>query len=463
VRALQGTAYRLMQKDYPPPRGTAACATNPGDPACTTCGDCANAAASSDPSCKLGCYTQANDWGFDPNLRHVHMKAKYGVDPQYPLSRYANGLTSAAVPDRSGEYPSGAGSYVGNADCTNPLFAAALPDGSNLDPAALCNLPRGSRVPDQIFYAHIGGVPSDLLHFDPSNPAASALSDADWVKILGADPAHYDTSGIDPRMIESFGPTRGVPGDWTTTDSQSNGITLNVDLEYACTFPIPARDCSDPTNSLICDCPPSPTRRDGTAIPANEIPPVCDPNDVTKQIAAKSYPTVRELALAKLLGQEGILASICPIHVNEQGPGDPLYGYRPAVSAIVNRLKSALAGQCVPHPLQPDPSGNVPCLVLATLPTPGDETASCNRPDLGLSVPDAGVLARAQAQSGTSLPICAVDQLAVPAGQTCAGGARPGWCYVTPSASCPQAIAFARTDSPPAGSVISMLCIEPSQ
>jgi len=36
------------------------------------------------------------------------MQAKYGLNPQFPINRYVNGLTSGTVPDRTGEYPSGA-------------------------------------------------------------------------------------------------------------------------------------------------------------------------------------------------------------------------------------------------------------------------------------------------------------------------------------------------------------------
>ena len=91
------------------------------------------------------------------------------------------------------------------------------------DPNTLCHSPPGPRTKDTVFYAHIGGVPSQLLHFAPGNPDASALTDADWVKILGTDPEHYDYTGIDPRMVESFSVVR--PGQ-------------APDLAYACTFPL---------------------------------------------------------------------------------------------------------------------------------------------------------------------------------------------------------------------------------
>ena len=141
-------------------------------------------------------------------LRHVHMPQKYGVVPQFPIQRYVLGLTSTKIPDRSGEYPSGAGSYQGltNLDCTNPLFAASLPDGSSTDPATLCDLPAGTRTPDLVYFAHIGGVPHQLLQQDPTQPDSppkETLSGADWTKILGNAPEqsgvyalHSDTAWV---------------------------------------------------------------------------------------------------------------------------------------------------------------------------------------------------------------------------------------------------------------------------
>jgi hypothetical protein len=359
VRSLGQTAYGFMSTTFDPPRGTMACSTAPGSTACTSC-----AIDPSDPSCANGDYAAWNDWGFNPNLRHVHMKAKYGVDPQFPISRYVNGLTSTTVPDREGEYPSNASmqmtaNYVGTPDCTNPLFAAALPDGSLVDKATLCNLPSGTRSPGLVFYAHIGGVPSSLLHFVPNDALASTLSPADWVKILGNDPDTYDYSGIDPHMIESYQPRTGLPGptsadnadpsngrEWVTDSNPANGGNF-VDLQFACTFPLTTpRDCTDPANAASCDCPTA----TGTTWDKQYTPPVCGGSGSldaslpqTTQIAAKAYPTIREIELAQKMGANGVLASICPIHPADDAMGDdPLYGYRPAVTALVDHLRVVL-------------------------------------------------------------------------------------------------------------------------
>jgi hypothetical protein len=363
VRSLGQQGFNWMSTAFAPPRGTAACGVdgvggNPADPSCESCAQLSTAAQQADSNCMMGTYpdTAINDWAYDLNLRHVHMKAKYGLDPQFPIQRYVNGLTSATVPDRDGEYPAGASSYVGTNDCNNPLFAASLPDGSATDAPTLCNLQPGARSPSLVFYTHIGGVPYQLLHFAPGDVNASALTEADWVNILGTDPLNYDYTGIDPHMIESFTPRANVspPGsannadpinghDWVT--NTGTGHILNVDREYACVFPLvdmngnpTTRDCTLAQNQNFCDCPHTPTG----SLTADQLPPICDPTTQSNQVGAKAYPTIRELELAHLMGTQGIVSSICPQHVTEESPGDPLYGYRPGISLLVSHLAPAI-------------------------------------------------------------------------------------------------------------------------
>jgi hypothetical protein len=389
VRSFGATGWNFMSTEFNPPRGTSACGTTPGATACTSCAFGKNP---TDSECMRegGFYTaqqDENNWGYDLNLRHVHEKQKYGASVQFPIQRYVLGLTSAAVPNRDSEYPAGATEYQGlsNRTCENPLFAGKLPappagvDPSQWQPTAseLCSLPIGHRNPSLVYYAHIGGVPRQLLQQDPSNPDSpqkAALTAADWTLILGNDPLNYDYSGIDPHMVESYQPrtnvavpTGGFPvadpsaaegtdpisgREWVTDSTAATHQSLLVDREYACTFKLAApRACdatataADPTLSDSCDCePPLP----GTGSFTHEqVPAACNDATPTQQDYAKAYPTVRELLLAKLLGQVqaanvGIISSICPIHTTEATPGDPLYGYRPAVSAIVNGLKQSL-------------------------------------------------------------------------------------------------------------------------
>jgi hypothetical protein len=398
VRSFGGTAWNFMSNSFPPPRGTSACMA--GDPATVdsaACTSCSFGQSTSDPSCQMsgGVYpTSMNtSWGFDLNLRHVHEKEKYGVSVQFPIERYVVGLTSGTVPDRQGEYPAGASSYQGlasvNQNCTNPLFAGALPaPPAGTDPSAwtpsqsdVCNLPPGTRDASLVYYSHIGGVPHQLLQTDPANPDSpqkDSLSPADWTLIVGKDPLDYDYSGIDPHMVESVQPRTSVPmpavgafpvfspdapegtdpvsGRESITDStMAEHSGLLVDLQYACTFKLSApRDCSDsatsadPTLLDSCDCTP-PISGTGS-FTHDEIPAVCNDTTPTHEDSAKAYPTIRELLLAQLLGQvdganPGIISSICPIHAAPPASGpnlDPLYGYRPAMNAIANRLKLSL-------------------------------------------------------------------------------------------------------------------------
>jgi hypothetical protein len=438
IRSYQGSGYLFMSNTYSPPRATSACETDPDGPSCETCPtNCpAGGAACNDVNCKTngGQFTSdsdANDWGYDLNLRHVHMPQKYALDPQYPLTRYYNGLTSESVPNRIGEYPGATSSYAGNNNCSNPLFASKLPTAADVPDSTaatpvetlttLCDLPRSTtRTSADVFYAHIGGVPHQLLQSTPGDgtcPAGTAVADcpqkdtlvpSDWVKILGKGPASYtgaggaisyDYTGIDPHMIESMTPRNvaGLPNSFPTPTTNPPVSTLSgptftvnpapdpvngrewttyqgvhalpVDLEYACIFKLPLasqRDCAALQSSTIegnsCTCVPGGTwdepggMASTTGNSSDEVPPVCAKtssdgtsivsavNDYTVQVYAKAYPTVRELMLANMLGEQGVVSSLCPIHTEDNAQGDdPLYGYRPAVNALVDRMKNALA------------------------------------------------------------------------------------------------------------------------
>jgi hypothetical protein len=509
-------------------RGTSACLSN--DPATVgseACRPCGGSATQGDANCQVngGFYTKAldgSDWGYDPNLRHVHERQKYGVSVQYPVERYVVGLTSPKVPDRNGEYPpaktpSGyAPSYQGllpaNQACTNPLFAAKLPvpaDPSSTDLSSdwanrLCHLSPGTRLPGSIFYAHIGGVPHELLQKrsgnappDPDAPQKDTLSEADWTLILGKDPEHYDYSGIDPHMVESYQtrvstpvPPGGFPVSGTgaaegtdpisgrewVTDGQTHVYGISVDREYACTFKLPTpRACdanaiaNDHTLSNSCDCvmPPG-----ATPVPPENLPAVCNDTTPTQQDYAKAYPTIRELQLARLLGQvqganPGIVSSLCPIHTTPKkstdGQPDLLYGYRPAMNAIADRLVNALASQCLPQRLDvsTDPTTgtkSVACLVLGTFPDGPNAPKDCSSVS-GYKNPEPDVLARFQAAQhnawkdvgdttvtdpSTELT-CELEQL--PPDTDCSKQdgqqGQEGWCYLSSGTKhCAQELLF---------------------
>jgi hypothetical protein len=189
-----------------------------------------------------------------------------------------------------------------------------------------------------------GGVPWQLLTEnvkDPTSPFKSQLSDADWQRILGKDPATYQLEGIDPHMIESIKPRPGIAcgtgapdtcdpfhgREWDTSTSRSK-----IDLQYACTFPLPTpRDCSLP-GGATCDC------------GSNYSGPLCAPNpndnnNLTLQTRGKAYPTIREFRVVKEMGPNGVIASLCPRTID---PNDKDYGYKPAFFTLIDRMRNSL-------------------------------------------------------------------------------------------------------------------------
>jgi hypothetical protein len=282
------------------------------------------------------------------------MKRRFGVDVTYPIQRAIRGLTQPIVPDQGGEHFAGASDYTGgeHADwdgtdvtadpathgCLNPIFAASLPTDAK---GELCHLARGPRTKDMVFYMIIGGVPHQLLQVDPTNPDSpvkTTLTDgaagSDWWRIVGKDPMSYDFTGADPHMLVSAVPRAGIaPGDPINGGDFDNGVT---DLQYACIFPLATPlDCADPKLAQACDC-------SGTFNgPLCANPGPYGPSN-SMQIMGKASPSVRELSIARAMGNQAVVGSVCPIHSTEQAPGDPLYGFRPAFDTLLARIKPAL-------------------------------------------------------------------------------------------------------------------------
>ena len=59
----------------------------------------------------------------------------------------------------------------------------------------------------------------------------------------------------------------------------------------------------------------------------------------TTQYGAKGYPGTRHLAVLKGLGDQAIVASICPANLTDASKND--YGYRPAIGSIISRKLGA--------------------------------------------------------------------------------------------------------------------------
>jgi len=507
------------------PRGTSECdqpvdinnptTWGPNNPDCTSCAfpgsnkPVSGTSIGQDPNCnscapgqttcpQKGWYTPASTSvpitaadGLNVRYGNQYMRTRYGFDNQHDVQRYVDGLRLPTVPDRDNEAHQPNPYANTKRNCTNPLFAQDLPDGSDTSPEATCNLKSGSRTPDLVFYALIGGVPNGLLE-DANGKLKVDLSPDDWTKIVGKDPAHYLFDGIDPHMIESPSPRPGLQAPGTTyglgTDPDNgrewNSLTspAAIDLQYACTFDLPSpKDCTAAANQNACDC-------TGAAASAADGPPLCSTTTRTTQIKGKAYPTIRELRVAKGLGSQGVVASLCAKDVTSVTTA-PTYGYNPAMQGIVNRLKTALAGQCLPEKLPLKADGTADCTILVIYPAQTDQSAGCT--DAGMCNPatpttcgcapnDSACFAHYQhilvqfqsafqaslGDGGASQPTpvaCIYRELAQGtdyAGTTCEGSTGAGWCYVEGVANtggCPQAIKFGGSGPPP-GTTLSLTC-----
>ncbi len=440
--SFQGSGWRFLEPT-PMKRATAACSSTPASAACTSC-----EFAASDPACleNGGKYTKAED---DLNVRFTSQtKRRFGVDPRFPLSRYVEGFTNPKVAQRSSEHgPSG--NYNGYPDCTNPLFAARLPEKASDE---LCKLPRGPRSRDRVYFAIIGGVPHQLLPDDPTKAI-------DWTQLVGRDPDKLDLTGIDPHMIASTGPRADLPAPSAANDADPihgrEWTTNGQDLQYACTFDLPEPKACSGTEAerLACDC-------DG-----EKDTPLCKPGALGVQIKAKAYPTIRELLVARSLGEQGIPASLCPIQLTAPDRED--YGYRPAVRRIVDRLERGRVGACVPRALERvDAEGGVSCVVAAILPDVGAD-AECSR--FGLRPPSAVVveqmrtkLRKEEGEEAAHHPICEIPQIPVEDGTSCRDeDSSISFCYVeNVPGTCPHALVFTRPTERLVNARFTMQCIQ---
>ena len=390
-----------MNSGTPLPRGTSACS----DPLVTRVpGRAQGNNAKTDPACitsprlhrreRLGFQRQPSPRPHDGEVRR-----RPAVSDR-PLRDGAH-VEGRSEPRRRACHPARGRTWARRAAST-PLFASQLPDGSSTDPSALCNLTPGSRTKDLVFYAHIGGVPSSLLQFPtPGDAKASTLTVADWVKILGNDPLHYDYSGIDPHMVESCRSAKRRSGAIGTRRTHQR---LRLDHR-------PGRGARDAGRPRVrVHLPPRgasrlhPAReRERPRLPIRDVegpprarpaPADLQPIDADTADRSQGLPDgPRVLLLAKKLGPQGVVSSICPDSRRRQRNErrSALDGYRPAVAAIIDRLRDTLSADCLPGSFQVD-AGGVDCLILMQIPNgAAGTTGTCTNPvcpaAAGLAVP----------------------------------------------------------------------------
>jgi hypothetical protein len=343
------------------PKATQACATNPNDPCCRSCAQNESSppsgcmALSADPVCMgaaAGDYNKWDNLNDSLNLRCYNQKQRFGFDLLYETQRYVNGLTAPVLNLQSD----------GSKSVTNPLYDVGTSG-------------KAPRDPSLVFLAGIVGVPwQDISTADSLTGAgltyltATELATPDangktrWDQLLGNPTASPPVPPSDPFMVETTQPRSGtnpnVNDSIASADSMNpqaskiNGHEQHVpdlaDLQYACTFPLTARMCA--AGDSACDC--SATASGDTSAVTAANSPLCQPPaggpPGTTQYYAKAYPGARELTVLRDFKDNAVVASICPKVLT---PTDPNYGYNPAVGAIIDRLKEALKGKCLPRAL----------------------------------------------------------------------------------------------------------------
>lgn len=476
---------RLLREAF---RGSAACDQDPNSPCCQSCGSATvnegcpsipNPNGTTPATVPQGCDPRKYDVNLDPpdpklsesiNLRCFDQKRRFGIDHLYPVERYSRALTS---PDLC--------PFVDTLDpggckpdqlVKNPLFDdLGLEARLKTDPAATR---RPQRPASLVFLAGIVGVPwqdvavspkaTDNLVYRSAKQSAADARRINWEWLIGSEA----TKGVpaDPLMIESIDPRSGVnpatmealadPNAGPLANS-INGHEWNIrdrgDLQYACIFPRAEQVCPEVEDNTgvatpNCDC----TQYGGGGTQKDFNNPLCQKDATTydrTQRYAKAYPSVRQLQVLKEFGANSIVASICPKETADKEAPD--YGYRPAVAAIVERLKEQLADKCLPRELSVDKeTGAASCRIIEAVPSSGSAACDTSSARLGIEPAVVDQVTKALEAKGrcgdtTGQPcdqfqMCEIKQLL--ASEDAAGlescqnnpnsSSGNGWCYIDP-------------------------------
>jgi hypothetical protein len=270
----------------------------------------------SDPSCALPWPAPSPNADVDARaVRGLRQTERFGYNFLWGRQRYVDAFTAATVVDSYGKV------------AANPVYAG------------------GFRTKDLVLVAGILGVPKSLAPALAADGSARTLSEAEWQKIVSADPAQRD-----PHLIASIAPRAGVPryaGD-RAVDADNGGdrdVPFGGDLQYACLGPRAA----SVTTAKTVDC---------SAADADQRNPLCvkGASGAIVQPYFKAYPTLRQLRVLHTLSSAKVptaLASICDD------------SYAPAIAAIAARMRAALVEPCSRLILDVDTkTGAVACLRL---------------------------------------------------------------------------------------------------
>jgi hypothetical protein len=354
-----GQAWTVLaiEDQRPMFKASSACAADPNSQCCFSCALGPPEGCRPDPDCSAD-PSNLNRLPLEldgQNLRCFEQKRRFGVDFLYPTRRYVNALAQAELCwsaddlsldgcDESDILP-------------NPLFASG-------------------RSPARVLLAGIVGVPWQALetvaegNTEPGSSAGTRFKTYEeltgegvWDQILGSPgvpwqaregsrPEVASSPPVPPtlaQMVESPLPRAGVElgnplngREYDTTQgsaTQQGSPPRADDLQYACISPLPVpRDCAslDPETDN-CDCFAELLDRPL----CEQVPGVSAAG--TTQYWAKAYPGLRELQVLKDYGERtnnSIVASICALEVTDTS--SPNYGYRPAMNAILARMKEQL-------------------------------------------------------------------------------------------------------------------------
>jgi hypothetical protein len=153
---------------------------------------------------------------------------------------------------------------------------------------------------------------------------------------------------------------------------------------------------------------------------------------------------VRELEVLRAFGDNSIVASICPKSVDTDAKD---YGYRPAMAAIIERLKEGLQDQCYQRQLAVRPDDSVACIVVEAKASDSGVPTDCSA--LGTRKPVSDAVAKSvrrqllvarQCKTEAecdALSLCEIEQLTSSEQpdehESCLNDAiarGDGWCYI---------------------------------
>jgi hypothetical protein len=157
-----------------------------------------------------------------------------------------------------------------------------------------------------------------------------------------------------------------------------------------------------------------------------------------------------EIVARSLVNTYGVVASACPEPLDPLHVADPNYGYRPAIGAIIDRLKPSLVRPCLSRTLEPDANGQVACLIIEARDSGG--SCNCGATPARREVSEehrwakCEVLADPLAKPSGWDCVCEIEQLDERSGLAACQETVPptpvdpavnGWCYIDPTRSPP--------------------------